>query len=483
MKTLGAYIIVRNESDVLPGCVHHLIDHVDELLLVDHGSTDGTDLLIDQLAAENPECVKSMRVPHVEPIDMGALRTMCYQAMKSDWVMNVDADEYYPAQSMRVIRDAIEKADKEISFRVPYFNLAWRPGYIQDAFDHYPDRIYRRDTVDAVKGLLPNDMHHVKPGFYKYNPIIEYDNASDISFENPVQPILRNAPYYHLARTRGYWFEYTKWFRYNKNLHPMEPDYAIETSTRINQWVSGLYSIKKIDVPPGIPLQNIKQAKVSVIIPNHNYGQFVAEAIQSALHQTYPVHEIVVVDDASTDNSLEVIKFWASKYPQIKVVEHQENKGVATARNGGVAVSTGDYFVCLDADDRLAPTFVQECLKRMTGDIQVVYTDMKVFGADNYQLQMPEFSSEELKKNQIIPSACALIDRHVFELCGGFDPSEWYEDYGWWLRIDKNGFNFAQVHEPLFEYRKHGPSRITMLDEKQAAGFEQLRERYGKIVS
>ncbi len=147
----------------------------------------------------------------------------------------------------------------------------------------------------------------------------------------------------------------------------------------------------------------------------------------------------------------------------------------------GISKSTGDYFICLDADDELAPTFIEEALKKMTGDTQVVFTDLLFIGENGGGVcGYPEFSLELLKRNQYIPSACALIDRRIFEAVGGFDPSEWYEDYGWWLRIATKGYNFRHVAQPLFRYRRHGESRITMLDKRQKEGFQQLRERYGK---
>jgi len=480
MTTLGAYIIVRNEQDMLPGCVNRLLDFCHEILIIDHGSTDGTWSLVQQLRNENPEVIRINQIKYEEPIDMGKLRTMCYQVLKSDWVLNVDADEWYPAESMREITLAIENPGEAISFRVPYFNLAWRPGYVQDKFEHYPDRVYRRDCVEAVVGLLPNDMHHVKKEFYQFRPILEYDNAGDQSFENPKQPILHNAPYYHLARTRGYNFEFSKWMKYNRNLHPKElPDSLIET-TKINQWVSGLYPMRLHDTPKGIPLRNMPKPTVSVVIPNFQYAQYVGEAIQSALDQTYPVLEVIVVDDGSYDKSVEVINEWVKKDKRVHL-RQQKNMGVATARNGGIAQSIGDFFICLDADDKLDPTYVEKTVARaLSTNAEVVYTDLRFFQAQTGDWTAPEPTIENMRQWQIVPSTCALVERHCFDACGGFNHTTIYEDWDFWCNLMiKQSFTFAHFSEPLFLYRKHGPSRINELDKQQALGFWQLKQEYG----
>jgi hypothetical protein len=320
--------------------------------------------------------------------------------------------------------------------------------------------------------MLPNDMTKVKREFYTFRPFLEYDNQGDNSFENPKQPILP-VKYYHLARTRGFNYEYNKWKRYNEISHKdWSPEYIAEM-TRVNQWVSGLYGLEKIDILFEIPKT---EPKVSIIIPNHNYALFVGKAIESCQNQTIKPYEIIVVDDLSTDNSIEVI----SKYP-VNLIRQNHNSGVAAARNAGAINSTGDYLIFLDADDELAPTFIEETLKEMKDDTQVVYTDIQFIGESDYIHSYKDFSLQDLKENQNIPSACALIDRRVFEQVGGFALDEWYEDYGWWLRIATKGLNFKHIAKPLFRYRKHGESRINMLDTKQEYGFNQLRERYGKI--
>ena len=446
IKTLGAYIVHRNDNTFLKGCIERL-KGVDQLVLIEHG----------------------VDFPYTEPVNMGELRDFAISKLTTDWVWIVDADEWYEEGAVEKIKEFINSTDA-ISARVHYHQLAWRNGYEQANFEHYPDRLYRRDVLDKTDGVLPLDMVKVKKEFYEFRPFLEYDNADDKSFENPKQPIL-DVWFYHLARTRGYNQELTKNIRYQHFIHPDWNEQDCLEMAKLNQWTTGLYDIKPIKVPFEIP--PIENPKVSVVIPNFQYKQYIEECVDSVKKQTYPAYEIIVVDDGSFDNSKEII----DRLDVIKI--YKENGGVASARNAGAGRATGDYLLFLDADDCIAPNYIEETLKLMKGDIQIVSTDLEFFGDQTGIHEYPTHSHKIMLKWQNIPSACALIDRRVFELTGGFDITAWYEDWDFWLRCYQLGFNFAKTYTPLMKYRKHGESRINMLDAKQEYGFNELRQKYG----
>lgn len=119
--------------------------------------------------------------------------------------------------------------------------------------------------------------------------------------------------------------------------------------------------------------------KVSIIIPCYNQAQYVSEAIESALNQTYQNVEIVVINDASKDNSADVIKSYADKYPNIIFLDEKENKGVVKSRNLAISKSSGDYILPVDADDKIASTFCEKAVKILDSDldIRIVYLRLK----------------------------------------------------------------------------------------------------------
>src|SRR5919112_3168501 len=106
-------------------------------------------------------------------------------------------------------------------------------------------------------------------------------------------------------------------------------------------------------------------ALVSVIIPSYNHAHYLGEAIESVLSQSYRNFEIIVVDDGSTDNTSEV----ASHYEEVRLVR-QENRGLAGARNSGLAEAEGEYLVFLDADDRLLPRALEVNLTELAAHPQ-----------------------------------------------------------------------------------------------------------------
>lgn len=457
MKSLGAYIIARNEDSLLKDCIAHLLPFIDQLVLVNHGSEDGTKEIMIGYAGEK---VSYFEYPHKEPVDMGAARNFANRKITTDWVLSVDADEIYPSSEIKKIREFIETADEKgfISARFSYKNLAWRSGFCQKDFFHHVDRLYKHSVIDGYFGLLPNDMMRVKAE-YLLSPnkkkgdvgVLEYDNEDDRSFVHPKQPII-DVCFYHLARTRGYAFEYEKNCRYNRNLHTDWSEEKVREMVIQNHWVTGRYSIEKVEVPEGIPTKTIKEPRVSVIITNFEYEKYVGEAIQSVLNQTYPLHEVIVVDDCSYDNSRDVI----DKYP-VKKIYRRENGGPGTARNSGVSESTGDYFICLDADDRMKPNAVEELVKEATRTgADVVYPDMEWIGERDGVWNFPDYTPDGMLQASIIPSCFALVDRHAFDASGGWRHDIPFEDWEFWLNLShKQKLQFSHIPLPLLEYRDH----------------------------
>lgn len=474
---LSALYVVRNEEDILEQSLDLTHPYVDEIILVDMQSTDRTAEIARKFSK-----VKYFEYPYSEPLNMGDARTFSLQQATGDWFLQCDADELYPKESMEKIREFVENPGDAISCRVKYFNVAWRKGYVEP-IEHYPDRLYKREVVEKYHGVLPLDMTIVKPEFRQVKckgkgieGVLEYDNPDDTSFEHPHQPIRQDIIFYHMARARGYNFELNKRLKYEKFTHPDKEDAENERNARWNQWVNGLYPMEEHSFPEIIPKRILPNPKVSVIIPCYNYELYVGQAIESCLNQTHKPHEIIVVDDASTDTSVEVIK----KY-DVTLLQQDTNRDVSEARNRGIEASTGDFFICLDADDMLHPEYIEKTLKVMQEeDCEVVFTDMKMIGdIDVPHHQYPDFNPADLLKAQTIPSTCALVDRRCYDPYGGFDPEANYEDWDFWtnLAIQKK-YRFKQIKEPLFIYRRKQGSRIARLDERQEFGRQQIKERY-----
>lgn len=199
------------------------------------------------------------------------------------------------------------------------------------------------------------------------------------------------------------------------------------------------------------------QPLVSIIITNYNYGRFLAEAIESALAQTWQDREILFIDDGSTDDSVEV----ARRYP-ITVLT-QQNSGVCIARNNALSLARGKYVMFLDADDRLVPTAVEHMLARLQGapaDVGYVYAQMEYFGVKTGLFASQPFNARELAKANFI-CATTLLRKQVIVDAGGYDDGfrMLREDWELYLRLWSRGYRGEFLPEVILEYRKHkGPT-------------------------
>jgi glycosyltransferase involved in cell wall biosynthesis len=213
-----------------------------------------------------------------------------------------------------------------------------------------------------------------------------------------------------------------------------------------------------------------------VVIPCYNYGKYLAEAIESALEQTYRNIEVTVVDDGSTDNTL----FIADRYARDIQIIHQENKGVCAARNKGIHKSDGEYVLCLDADDKLDPTCIERCFEQMRIADIVCPGQQEFDKGRNYYRFAPPFTPEAfLKQNRI--HCASLFRKRLWTQTGGYDESmrDGYEDWEFWIRCMKLGARVAVIDEPLFLYRKHGPSMLEGSKRKHTELYNYICQKHG----
>lgn len=194
-------------------------------------------------------------------------------------------------------------------------------------------------------------------------------------------------------------------------------------------------------------------AKVSVVIPCFNYGRYLEESIQSVLNQDYGNFELILVNYGSTDNTAEVM----AKYGSVAVIVSIHNKGYPNARNMGIKISTGEYVLCLDADDKLRPSFLSEVVVNanpaVIGAVQGQYFGDKssVFVPDSVDLD------SMFQCNRIL--SCSLFSKKMWKEIGGYDEvMERLEDWDFWLRSLLNGYRIEIIEKVLVDIRSHSTS-------------------------
>lgn len=203
----------------------------------------------------------------------------------------------------------------------------------------------------------------------------------------------------------------------------------------------------------------------SVIIPLYNKAPYIAKAIESVLGQTYRDFEVIVIDDGSTDQSLEVAKTFENK--SITIIS-QPNSGVSTARNNGVKLAKYPYICFLDADDWWHPTFLEE-MKRLITD----FPDAGIYGSGYYIVKngqeriapigVPQGFErgiidycEVYAKTLCMPltSISVVIPKHIFDEEKGFKSQlKFGEDFDLWIRIALK-HKVILVNKPLAYYNQ-----------------------------
>ena len=196
-------------------------------------------------------------------------------------------------------------------------------------------------------------------------------------------------------------------------------------------------------------------------MPCYNQGKYVREAIESVLHQTYKNIEIVCVNDASLDNSNDIIQNILSELnpDNFIYINHKENKGVITTRNEAIELATGEYILPLDADDTIEPTYVEKAVNILdeNPDVGIVYCWVNNFWKDS-KSQISKWEdfdiSKELFLNSIVNTS--MYRKSDFLLVGGYKSymNKGWEDWDLWLSIIKKGFKAHLIKEVLFNYRR-----------------------------
>jgi glycosyltransferase involved in cell wall biosynthesis len=231
-------------------------------------------------------------------------------------------------------------------------------------------------------------------------------------------------------------------------------------------------------------LGEINSPKISVVIPCFNQGEFIHDALLSIFEQTMVDYDIVIVDDGSDDGATPQT-LDALSFPRITVM-HQANVGLPGARNRGIEAARGEYVVTLDADDELAPEYLEKLSAVLDADDNTAFAHCwaRLFG--DYQAiwaTRPFNRFQFLLSNSVV--GCVVLRKSAWEAVGGYDESmrDGNEDWDLWIRLSEAGFSNGQVREPLFWYRKHGVSMSVETEAQYENVLLSLSQRLPSIYT
>ncbi|MBI3402913.1 MAG: glycosyltransferase [Acidobacteria bacterium] len=227
---------------------------------------------------------------------------------------------------------------------------------------------------------------------------------------------------------------------------------------------------------------------VSVVVPNHNCERFLAAALDSVLGQSYTNREIIVVDDGSTDESLEILKRYVDRAGPARLqVVTQANQGVSAARNAGIARSRGELVAFLDADDlwhpdklaKQVPLFANPAVGLVYCAVEYVDERLRPLGTNFTGRRGRVLREIAMLRGTVVLAggSTAVVRRECFDKAGRFDPEmSTAADWDMWRRIACY-WEVDVVREPLMQYRMRPASmhrNVKVFEHDMLHGFAQM---------
>ena len=216
--------------------------------------------------------------------------------------------------------------------------------------------------------------------------------------------------------------------------------------------------------------------KISVIVPCYNQAQYLDECLESLINQSFQEWECIIVNDGSPDNTIEIGNAWVNRDSRFKLVTIQ-NGGVSNARNIGIKNANSELILPLDADDKLAPLYLEKAYKELSiNNYTIVYCKAQYFGEKEGEMPVSFKSLKSLLlKNEIFVSA--LFRKKDFDNTDGFDVNmiHGYEDWEFWINLlSTNKGEVFQMDYVGFYYRIKQNSRNQNLASNESSNLKML---------
>ncbi len=233
-----------------------------------------------------------------------------------------------------------------------------------------------------------------------------------------------------------------------------------------------------------VPEKLIDTSLVSVIVPCYNHAQYLPEALDSVLAQTYSNWECIIVNDGSTDNTEMVASGYCKKDSRIKYVA-KSNGGLSSARNYGIKHSSGKYILPLDADDKISDFYLEKAVALLDElqDLNVVYGKVQLFGTTNEEWEQPPFDFKTLLVENFL-YCTSLFRKGDYDKTNGYDETmkDGLEDWDFWISLLKNNGKAHQLPFVCFYYRKKEVSMFNDLVQNKKKLFNAYLKVYNNQI-
>lgn len=216
---------------------------------------------------------------------------------------------------------------------------------------------------------------------------------------------------------------------------------------------------------------------VSIVVITYNSSLYVEETLDSVISQTYPYYEIIVSDDCSTDNTIEICQQWIQTHSEfgkrIELIQAKENTGVAGNCNRGIAATKGAWVKFVAGDDILLPNCLEDNIEyaRNNSDSKIIFSDYLLFNnsggqrkvwKSNRKSQIKEFfelnakeQHKRLLKKNVLPGPTSFLDGEIIRKYGFNEKYKFMEDTPLWIKLTGNGYRIYFMNKETMMYRQH----------------------------
>ncbi|MEG4425541.1 MULTISPECIES: glycosyltransferase [unclassified Microcoleus] len=462
---VSAIVSTYNSEKFICGCLQDLVEQTLykqgqlEIIVIDSGSQENEQSVVREFQAKYPNIVYD-RTSDRETLYAAWNRGI--KMSRGAYITNANTDDRHRPDALEFMAKYLDEnspvslvyADQLITntandtFAKTQAQKRWN----WPAFDY--SELERRCIIGS-QPMWRKSLHE-KYGYFR----TEFTAAGDYEFWLRIG---KSENIVHLPEILGLYYKNQQGLEHGSQLSQQEA-YQIWDEYGIRQ--RGILHISSVPVSVfaselnALPYRTPPQPLISVIIPCYNHAKYVREAVESVVSQTYQNWECIIVNDGSTDDTSNFANYLIQLYPQtsIRLID-KPNTGPADSRNVGVQQSSGKFILFLDADDRIHPNFLEECLEILLAKPQVgfVYTDMQHFGANCDLVIHGDFDPNRFLRDNQAPVS-SLFRKGIFEEVGGLKKvmKLGCEDWEFWVSAYEKGWLGYRLPKPYLYYRQHG---------------------------
>jgi len=462
---VSAIVSTYNSEKFMRGCLQDLVEQTLykqgelEIIAIDSGSQENEQAIVREFQAKYPNIVYD-RTSDRETLYAAWNRSI--KMSRGAYITNANTDDRHRPDALEILAKYLdENATVSLVYADQLITATTNDTFAKTQSEkrwNWPAFDYSELERRCIIGPQPmwKKSLHEKYGYFR----AEFMAAGDYEFWLRIG---KSENIVHLPEILGLYCENQQGLQHSSPISQQETRQIWDEYGIIRRGVKPVATVP-VSISPSqlnaMPYRTSAETLVSVIIPCYNHATLLREAVESVASQTYPNWECIIVNDGSSDDTSNFANYLIQLYPQksLRLID-KPNTGPADSRNVGVQQSLGKFILFLDADDKLHPKFLEECVEILLAKplVGFVYTDVQHFGANCDFVTHGDFDANRFLRDNQAP-ATSLFRREIYEQVGGLKKvmKLGCEDWEFWVSAYEKGWLGDRLPKPYLYYRQHG---------------------------